>query len=190
MSQINRNGKPFFDYLRVKLLQLGGMLGLATTSTDGIVLQNNTLSTAAVPVQQGPRLRFHDHVWNTTTPADNTDDWIVESIPASSASPTGALKFSWSANGGAYSLAFTINGSGTLTVAGSIVAAGGNIALANGTMSALFFKTLTATITPLGGGSALSFGTTGGSGPAAAAQNGWVEMEDSTGAVVFVPVWK
>lgn len=42
----------------------------------------------------------------------------------------------------------------------------------------------------LGGGAAPTLGTIGGSGPATAAQNSWLRMLDSTGASVWVPVWK
>lgn len=42
----------------------------------------------------------------------------------------------------------------------------------------------------LGGGSAPTFGTIGGSGPATAAQNSWMRFLDSTGAACWVPVWK
>lgn len=42
----------------------------------------------------------------------------------------------------------------------------------------------------LGGGSAPTLGTIGGSGPATASQNAWMELKDSTGASVWLPVWK
>lgn len=42
----------------------------------------------------------------------------------------------------------------------------------------------------LGGGAAPTFGTIGGSGPAAAAQNSWMRVKDSTGAAFWVPAWK
>ncbi len=42
----------------------------------------------------------------------------------------------------------------------------------------------------LGGGAAPTLGTIGGSGPATAAQNTWLQLKDSTGATFWVPVWK
>jgi len=42
----------------------------------------------------------------------------------------------------------------------------------------------------LGGGAAPTLGTIGGSGPATAAQNAWLEAKDSTGATIWIPVWK
>jgi hypothetical protein len=84
--------------------------GLIAVSTDGIVLKNETASTALVPVQISPRLRFRAHVWNTTAvAADNTDDWWIESIPVSSATPRGALSFKRSLNGGAAANPIIIN---------------------------------------------------------------------------------
>lgn len=57
------------------------------------------------------------------------------------------------------------------------------------THAALFFQTMTALVA-LGGGAAPTFGTIGGSGPATAAQNTWLQMKDSTGANFWVPAWK
>ncbi len=73
--------------------------GLATTGTDGITLQNSTAATALVPVQISPRLRFRANVWNTTTAANNTQDWYTEVLPTSSSSPTSELRTNVSFNG-------------------------------------------------------------------------------------------
>lgn len=65
---------------------------LTTTSTDGWVLQNTTLSTSGVAVQYSPRLRLLGHVWNTTvTAADNFSEAIMELRPVSSATPYAKL---------------------------------------------------------------------------------------------------
>lgn len=42
----------------------------------------------------------------------------------------------------------------------------------------------------LGGGAAPTLGTIGGSGPTTAAQNAWLEVKDSGGATMWIPVWK
>lgn len=42
----------------------------------------------------------------------------------------------------------------------------------------------------LGGGAAPTVGTIGGSGPATAGQNSWMQVKDSTGANFWVPAWK
>ena len=42
----------------------------------------------------------------------------------------------------------------------------------------------------LGGGTAPTLGTIGGSGPATAGQNTWMQFYDSAGAAFWVPVWK
>ena len=96
---------------------------LAVTSTDGIVLQNETASTAGVPVQMSPRLRLRSHVWNTTaTAADNTQDWWIETQPTSAASPSGNLFFNRSLNGGATFSALQLTSSGTAYFGGGVFA--------------------------------------------------------------------
>jgi hypothetical protein len=45
-------------------------------------------------------------------------------------------------------------------------------------------------LTALGGGSAPTLGTIGGSGPGTAAQNTWLRLIDASGAAFYVPVWK
>jgi len=42
----------------------------------------------------------------------------------------------------------------------------------------------------LGGGAAPTLGTIGGSGPATAGQNTWLQLKDSAGVACWVPVWK
>lgn len=75
---------------------------ITTTSTDALILTNTTASTAGVPVQISPRLRFRSHVWNTTAvAADNTDDMWLESIPISGTVPSGVLALKESLNGAA-----------------------------------------------------------------------------------------
>ena len=58
-----------------------------------------------------------------------------------------------------------------------------------GIAAAVFFKTTTALVA-LGGGAAALPGTIGGSGPATATQNSWLQMKDSSGADFWVPTWK
>jgi hypothetical protein len=93
---------------------------LAAVSTDGVVLQNTTAATAGVPVQMSPRLRLRANVWNTTTPANNTDDWFIESVPLNGAVPSGLLKFGRSLNGAGVVYAMTLNSAGSLTISGDM----------------------------------------------------------------------
>jgi hypothetical protein len=44
------------------------------------------------------------------------------------------------------------------------------------------------TLVALGGGAAPTFGTIGGSGPTAAAQNGWISIQTTSGTR-FIPCW-
>lgn len=60
------------------------------------------------------------------------------------------------------------------------------IILGDSTADVLFAKALVA----VGGGSAATLGTIGGSGPATAGQNTWMRWIDSGGTACWVPVWK
>ena len=57
------------------------------------------------------------------------------------------------------------------------------------TVDALLYKVETATI-GVGAGSTAVIGKLAGTGPATAAQNGWMNFVDSAGANVWVPTWK
>lgn len=218
---------------------VSGATGIAVTTTDGHLLENETAATSGVPVQFSPRLRFRSSVWNTTTPLTNTTDFWIETQPTSGATPSVSLRFTSSLNGATAVLGLTLTSSGTVTAAGSInsgnaltAASGGlmrwltktiatspndaqvtwtNNAVnagigfdistdgvlkirtraqaADATVAALVYQTMTAVIAA-GGGAAPTFTTIGGSGPATAGMNGWMKFLDSTGASVFVPVWK
>ena len=96
---------------------------LATTSTDGLTIQNATAATAAVPVQTSPRLRFRSNVWNTTaTAANNTDDWWMESLPVSGTTPSGTLRFVSSLNGTAATIPVYFTTAGTIYVIEDLIA--------------------------------------------------------------------
>lgn len=69
--------------------------GIAVTSTDGLIIQNSTAATSGVPVQMSSRVRFRSNVWNTLGVANNSDDWVVESVPISGTQPSGTLMFRW-----------------------------------------------------------------------------------------------
>lgn len=109
-----------------------GPSGIATTSTDGFVLENSTAATVGVPVQQSPRLRFRSQVWNSTAvAATNTNDWFIESVPTTGATPVGVLKFGSSLNGAAATFPFsfsTVVGAGSSNIDSStgLLTLGGN----------------------------------------------------------------
>lgn len=92
------------------------------------------------------------------------------------------------ATGGVASGAATLGAAGSDTNVGLTLTtkAAGNLVLQPNTGDIQWGKALVA----LGGGSAPTLGTIGGSGPAVAAQNSWARMIDSTGAACWVPVWK
>lgn len=86
--------------------------GIATTSTDGLVLQNTTLSTSGATIQQAPRISWVGHVWNTA--ADELATWYAESNLTSAASPTAAWKLNYSRNGGATTTTLQVSSGGEL----------------------------------------------------------------------------
>ena len=74
---------------------------LAATSTDGIVLQNETASTAGATVQMSPRLTLKGHAWNSTGSADETESFFIENLPATTAGTiTGTMKVGFINNAG------------------------------------------------------------------------------------------
>ena len=105
--------------------------GIAATSTDGFIALNATLATNAVRVQQAPRLRFSGNVWNTTSvAANNTDDWWIEAVPTSAATPSSTLKFGSSLNGGAVNYRLTVGSDGSVGFVTANLT--GNVNVANG----------------------------------------------------------
>ena len=91
--------------------------GIASTSTEGLVLENTTPATASATVQLSPRLHFKGSAYNSVSGLGETHDWIMEVIPATAAGATSAnLRFLRSVNGGAYTLILTISSEGTLQV--------------------------------------------------------------------------
>jgi hypothetical protein len=79
---------------------------------------------------------------------------------------------------------FVTVASGTVTIAST---SNGDILLSpNGTGDIKWGKANIA----LGGGAGATLGTIGGSGPASAAQNSWIRAKDSTGANIWIAVWK
>lgn len=91
---------------------------IVTTSTDGLIVQNETAATGAVTVQMSPRIRLRGTAWDTS--ASQTLDFFSEVLPASAATPTALYKIGFSLNGGAatYPLTLTSGDStgGTLNV--------------------------------------------------------------------------
>ncbi len=83
---------------------------LATTSTDGWVLSNTTAATGGATVQISPRLRLRGNAWDTA--ASQTDDFFIENLPVSAATPSGILKFGHSLNGAAATYPMTLTSAG------------------------------------------------------------------------------
>lgn len=101
--------------------------GLAATSTDGIILSNNTITTGGATAQLNPRVRQRGHYWSGSV--DQTIDWKQE---VTTGTGVGSQIFSYSDNGGAYNTVLTMTKSSNATFAGVlqgaslIAASGGN----------------------------------------------------------------
>lgn len=89
--------------------------------------------------------------------------------------------------GGATGADVQISAQGETNVTLKLLSKGtGNIHLEPASGDVRWGKALVA----LGGGAAPTFGTIGGSGPATAAQNSWMRVQDSAGNAFWVPAWK
>ena len=79
---------------------------IATTSTDGVVLQNTTAATSGVTAQYSPRLRFSGTAWKSNaTAASQVNSMALELRPVSGAAAT---TFTWA-------LMASVAGSGSYT---------------------------------------------------------------------------
>ncbi len=93
-----------------------------------LVLQNAAPATAAETVRRSAKLRFRGNVWNTTAPAaSNKDDWFLESVPASGATPSGVLQVGQSLNGAGATYPFSLTSGGVLTLLGGIASGVGTV---------------------------------------------------------------
>ena len=128
--------------------------GIATTSTDGMVLQNTTAAAAGVQ-QYSPRLHFIAQGWKTNaTAASQTVDWIIENEPSQgTAAPSSFLAFLSQINAGGYTAQLSISSGGALNVTTSVqsplhfggTAAGSTLTLESttgaGTTDSIAFRT-------------------------------------------------
>ena len=66
----------------------GGALALGATSTDGIVMQNTTASTAGVTSQISPRTRWMGTAYNSVSTLSELNGIYADAIPATAAGTT------------------------------------------------------------------------------------------------------
>jgi hypothetical protein len=64
---------------------------VVVSQAAGLILDNATVSTGAVPEQRSPILALRSHVWNTA--ADTIDEWQLQGCPATAAQPGARLAF-------------------------------------------------------------------------------------------------
>ena len=87
--------------------------GIASTSSDGMILQNSTAATAGTTVQMSPRQKWCGTAWDTA--ASQTVCFFAETLPATAATPTGTWKLGYSLNGAAPSYPMTVSSAGVVT---------------------------------------------------------------------------
>jgi hypothetical protein len=97
-----------------------GLDAIGSTSTDGLTISNDTISTSIVPVQTAPRIHFKGHVWNTTAvAADNLDEWFADVVLGSGLAPTSVIRLIHRITPGGTVVPYTFNSNGTLTIVGT-----------------------------------------------------------------------
>ncbi|MBN1331604.1 hypothetical protein JW978_01825 [Candidatus Dojkabacteria bacterium] len=109
--------------------------GIAFVSTDGLVSRNTTASTAAVPIQNSPRLRLSGTVWDATLGASQTVNWKNEVIPISGTTGTSKLVWGYGYNtvtDTGFQQMMALNSEGTLDVMGNTF---GSETLTNGDLT-------------------------------------------------------
>jgi hypothetical protein len=110
---------------------------IATTSTDGLMLQNTTAATNAVKQQYSPRIDLTGTAYNSTGAVSQTDKFIIENQPQTVAGTTTEnLVTSSSIAGGAFGQVSSLSSGGTLTL-GNPSALSGALSLATSTASFL-----------------------------------------------------
>ena len=116
--------------------------GIASTSADGIIVTNSTAATVGAQVQMSPRIRLSGNAWKSnSTAVSQTQDWIIENLPATGAASTSStLKFCHSNNGASYTEQMTLNVSGSLinsplTINGTFITDGGDIETGGGSIN-------------------------------------------------------
>ena len=74
--------------------------GLATTSTDRLVLENQTTATSGAPVQISPRARLRGQGWDTDSSITRAVDIIEENLPISNTNVDTELRWGFARDGG------------------------------------------------------------------------------------------
>ena len=95
--------------------------GIATTSTDCLILQNTTAATAGTTIQYSGRLKWCGTGYNSVAVTSETDCWAVDVQPTTAAGTTAvSLIFNRSVAGGAFANPITFGSSGSLTLTGGM----------------------------------------------------------------------
>lgn len=90
---------------------------VATTSTNGLSLVEDTAASAGTTVRYSPRLRWSGRAWDTA--ASQTVEFWQEVQPVSAATPTGSVVWSYSLNGAAASTVMQLDNLGHVAFGGA-----------------------------------------------------------------------
>jgi hypothetical protein len=100
----------------------GTINSIATTSTDGTIMRNNSTGTSAIPVQYSPRVRLSGAAY--TGSASQPVDWIQEVRPVSGTTPvTSRLVFASQVNSTGYNERLALADNGLFYLNGSALTA-------------------------------------------------------------------
>jgi len=110
----------------------GGALNLITTSTDGIVNQNATVATLAVPAQISPRNRLSGTGWDTDNSVSRTVSFFTEVLPTSGTTVVGTWRLGF-IDPVALTLSYpvVVSSGGTISVLNGLTAGGAVTAAVN-----------------------------------------------------------
>lgn len=96
--------------------------GITTTSTDGDIQQNTTAAVIGTTIQYSPRTKWCGTAYNSVSTLSETDCYIVETQPVTTAGTTTSnWVLSRNINGGAFGQMLVINSNGNATITGSAV---------------------------------------------------------------------
>lgn len=171
---------------------LGSTMGLpggTTTSFAGLAFAQLANATNTTAILLG----------TTTIPASNYAIYDSTGYPtrlSGALTVVGGTTLSAALTYGGITLSNSVTGTGSMALSASPTFTGTVAAAAitaSGIVTTSALKTSTALITAIDGGSTAAFtanmvGSTGG--PATAAQDGWLKAQDSSGATIWIPVWK
>ncbi len=104
------------------VLQTVNLVGLAGTTSDGLLISNNTAATAGVTQQVSPAIHWSGQAWATTPVVSQDVSFRAVVAPNSGATATGSWILQSSLAGAAFSSKVTVTDAGATTIVGNVTA--------------------------------------------------------------------